>query len=272
MYNNKQKLNRAKLKMIKTFIAASIAAAAAATHTSTGLEQILAQLGIETQSSNHTCLTTAKRNKEPVDKFYDLLASGKVYSDDDFTPDSSAAYWKDIDTVGASGMDQLVITWKRATQIPGSNSLFGKGVSADDIIQGNVGNCWFLAAASAVADADPGLVKKAFLNTSNQLNAAGIYAVDFYTLGVPHTVVVDDFMPRAVGDDGVKIENAFANVSTSDRSMWGGILEKAFAKLVGNYMHTSGGQASAGVRRIVGGPFELHPHKGATVDAIWKEL
>ena len=113
-------------------------------------------------------------------------------------------------------MDTLEITWKRATQIPGKNSLFGKGVSADDIIQGNVGNCWFLAAASAVADADPGLVTKAFLNTDNQLNTAGIYAVDLYTLGVPHTVVVDDFMPRSVGDDGVKMENSYANVSKTD--------------------------------------------------------
>ena len=166
----------------------------------------------------------------------------------------------------------MQITWERASKIKGNNTLFGKGVSADDIYQGRVGNCWFLAAASAVADADPGLVTKAFLNTDNQLNAAGIYAVDLYTLGVPHTVVVDDFMPRSVGDDGVKIENSFANVATSDQSMWGAILEKAFAKLVGNYMHTSGGIPSSGVRRIVGGAFELHPHIGMAVDALWKEL
>jgi len=54
--------------------------------------------------------------------------------------------------------------------------------------------------------------------------------------------------------------------------MWGAILEKAFAKLVGNYMHTAGGQPSGGVRRIVGGAFELHTHKGKTADALWKEL
>ena len=87
--------------MIKTFITASVAAAAAATHTSTRLEQILAQLGIETESTNHTCLTTANRNKEEVDKFYELLQSGKVYSDDDFTPDASAVWWSDIDTIDA---------------------------------------------------------------------------------------------------------------------------------------------------------------------------
>ena len=86
-----------------------------------------------------------------------------------------------------------------------------------------------MAAASAVADADPSLVKKAFLNTSNQLNAAGIYAVDIYTLGVPHTVVVDDFMPRSLNENDV-IANTFANVGL-DQSLWGPILEKAFAKM-----------------------------------------
>ena len=104
------------------------------------------------------------------------------------------------------------------------------------------------------------------------MNTAGIYAVDLYTLGVPHTVVVDDFMPRSTGDDGVKMENSYANVGKNDQSMWGAILEKAFAKLVGNYMHTAGGQPSGGVRRIVGGAFELHTHKGKTADALWKEL
>ena len=225
--------------MIRTFITASLAAAATAFQESNRLEQILAQLGVETESTNHTCLTTANRNKEAVDKFYDLLASGKVYSDDDFTPDTSAVYWKEIDTFG--GNDELAkmkLTWKRATQIPGNHTLFGKGISPDDAIQGELGNCWFIAAATAIADTDPGLVKKAFLNTSNQLNASGIYAVDLYTLGVPHTVVVDDFMARSLSKDGSKIENAFGNVGSTDRSLWAPILEKAFAKSVGNYLHT----------------------------------
>ena len=95
-----------------------------------------------------------------------------------------------------------------------------------------------MAALSAIADADPGLIKKAFFNTSNQLNAAGIYAVDLYTLGVPHTVVVDDFIARSLSKDGSKIENAFGNVGSTDRSLWAPILEKAFAKSVGNYLHT----------------------------------
>ena len=120
---------------MKTFVVATIAAAAAATNMSSRLEQILAQLGLETQSSNHTCLSTANRNKEAVDNFYELLKSGKVYSDDDFTPDASAVWWSDIDTA-EEGINDIPITWKRATAIDGKHTLFGKGISADDIIQG----------------------------------------------------------------------------------------------------------------------------------------
>jgi len=41
--------------------------------------------------------------------------------------------------------------------------MFGDGISADDIIQGDLGNCWFLAAASALAEW-PGRLEKIFLN------------------------------------------------------------------------------------------------------------
>ena len=61
--------------------------------------------------------------------------------------------------------------------------------------QGSVGNCWFIAAASSVAEV-PARLEKVFLNTDTKLNEAGIYAVNLYTLGVPHTVIVDDYMAR----------------------------------------------------------------------------
>ena len=118
--------------MIKTFVAASIAAVAAATRINSRLEQIFAQLGVENESEK-TCLSTANRNKEEVDKFYELLASDKVYSDDDFTPDASAIWWSKIDTAEGE-IDQIPISWKRATDLKPKNTLFGKGISPDDII------------------------------------------------------------------------------------------------------------------------------------------
>ena len=53
--------------------------------------------------------------------------------------------------------------------------------------------------------------------------------MDFYTLGVPHTVVVDDFMPMTKSEETSKLVNTFASVGP-DQSLWGAILEKAFAK------------------------------------------
>ena len=63
-----------------------------------------------------------------------------------------------------------------------------------DVRQGVIGNCWFMAAASALAER-PQRLEKIFLNTSNQLNPSGIYGVNLYSLGVKHTIIVDDYLP-----------------------------------------------------------------------------
>ena len=74
-------------------------------------------------------------------------------------------------------------------------SLFGTdGITPNDIMQGALGDCWFMSAASALAEV-PGRMEKVFLNSDNKLNKAGIYAMNFYTLGVPHTVIIDDYLP-----------------------------------------------------------------------------
>ena len=62
-----------------------------------------------------------------------------------------------------------------------------------------MGNCWFISAASAVAE-EKGRLESVFLN--KEVNANGIYAVNFYTLGVPHTVIVDDYLPLMDKGDG----------------------------------------------------------------------
>ena len=59
------------------------------------------------------------------------------------------------------------IEWKRAYDLFGDQkTLFGNGISPDDIGQGRLGDCWFLSAASAIAEF-PGKLEKIFLNTEN---------------------------------------------------------------------------------------------------------
>jgi len=61
-----------------------------------------------------------------------------------------------------------------------------------DVRQGAIGNCWFMAAASAMAE-KPKRLEKVFLN--EETSKIGMYGVNLYTLGVKHTVIVDDFVP-----------------------------------------------------------------------------
>ena len=103
-----------------------------------------------------------------------------------------------------------------------------------------------ISAASALAE-KPGRVKSMFLNTENELNEAGIYAVNLYALGVPHTVIVDDLLPRATNGGG------FSNIA-KDGGMWMAIAEKAIAKFFGNYKHLEGGNPMSAMYTLHGMP------------------
>lgn len=162
-----------------------------------------------------------------------------VYTDMDFTHDESAIRWTDRNEDGGSLRNKIdTMVWKRARDVFGHHTLFGTdGITPADIGQGSIGNCWFMSASAAIAEV-PGRMERIFLNTENYLNFAGIYAVNFWTLGVPHTVIVDDYLP--LKEKNGSYETLFAKVSP-DGAIWGPILEKAFAKYHGNYQHIIGG-------------------------------
>ena len=76
----------------------------------------------------------------------------------------------------------------------------------------------------------------------------------FYLLGVPHDVVIDDYLPLRDNDSTM-----FARPG-HDGSIWTAILEKAFAKLHGNYAHIAGGKSGEGVRYLTGTPWDVIFH------------
>ena len=159
-----------------------------------------------------------------------INAGTQKYSDVNF-PWNDALYWKDAGEVGGD-MAQVegFIDWMRISDdnfpevtMWGPN---GKSsVNPQDINQGYIGNCWIMAAISAIAEV-PGRVDSVFVN--DEISEAGIYAVQMYTLGVPFTQIVDDWMPMTGG------EPIFGGLG-KDGSIWGAVLEKTFAKRYGNY-------------------------------------
>ena len=109
-------------------------------------------------------------------------------------------------------------------------------------------------------------IESMFLN-ENAINQNGIYAVNMYYLGVPHTVVIDDWLAY---DEYYK-NTTFARVG-KDGSIWGPILEKAFAKFHGNYHHLQGGDPAYSVRTLTGAPYRYIKHKDHSAAEIWAEL
>ena len=157
-----------------------------------------------------------------------------------------------------------ITKWTRAKDAYAGNSLFGStGIRPADIRQGSIGNCWFLSAISALSEV-PGRIERVFVN--DEKSDRGIYAVNFYTLGVPHTVIIDDYIP---------VQTWYGNTYTifsrmgPDQALWAPLLEKAFGKLHGNYGHTVGGDSRRAARTLSGGPYESFAHSDFSEDEIW---
>jgi len=160
---------------------------------------IYAETASTVQSTNHTCFTAAERNKAPLDDFWTNYRGSTQYSDSEFTPDASSLHWTDIShsdgSTGSEGARWSGIQWQRAGDVFADHSLYGtNGVTPADVRQGTIGDCWFLSAISALSEV-PGRIERIFHNPDNELSPNGIYAVKFWTLGVPHTVIVDDYLP-----------------------------------------------------------------------------
>lgn len=109
-------------------------------------------------------------------------------------------------------------------------SLFGKDNAAtvDDITQGSIGNCWFMAAASAIAEI-PGRIEQMFGDKDQFNNDAGFFDVNLYLLSVPITIRIDDNVPTYMSTTNT----VFAKII--NKGVWMTVLEKAFAKMYGNY-------------------------------------
>ena len=100
--------------------------------------------------------------------------------------------------------------------------------------------------------------------------------MNLYTLGVPHTVIVDDFLPVQLTVSATKkleYVTLFSHLGEDD-SLWGAILEKAFAKVYGNYSHLVSGDPRDAARALNGSPSTLFSHRkqSNTVDFMWKQL
>lgn len=110
------------------------------------------------------------------------------------------------------------------------------GPIKDDIFQGGIGDCHFLATLSTIARTNPGRIRQSIVDLGD-----GTYGVQFFRNGVKTFVRVDGELSLN-GSGGLK----FAKLGHQN-SLWVAIIEKAFAFFrtgANTYASTNGGFAS----------------------------
>ncbi|XP_076835261.1 calpain-1 catalytic subunit isoform X2 [Brachyhypopomus gauderio] len=198
---------------------------------------------------------TLQNPKKFLEQDYELLQQyylirGRRYIDDMFPPDNSS--------IGENLLtpEQMAqVEWIRPTKLLPDPHLIVDTMSRFDFAQGDVGNCWFLAALGALTF-HKHIIQKVFPEgQSFQKNYAGIFHFRFWRFGKWFDVVIDDKLPTLNG------KLIFVHPKTSNTSMiqrpqnefWPALLEKAYAKVCGSYEDMQSGNVSEALMDFTGG-------------------
>jgi Calpain family cysteine protease len=105
--------------------------------------------------------------------------------------------------------------WVRASQTTDRKCVLfkGTGVSHEDVVQGQLGDCYFLSAISVLGQGNvQAMIRTREGNPMTRVyewEKAGCFCVRFYRDGVEEYVVIDDIFPARTNPQTGKMEWAF---------------------------------------------------------------
>jgi hypothetical protein len=175
-------------------------------------------------------------------------------------PTSTASLCHDWGSLRNHKCDWTTLAWKSARDFaPRTPVVPPEGTRHDHILQGALGDCYFLAALSACAKKQPELVRQ-LIATSEEAFSAGVSVCKlsfngrWVSLPVSH-----DFPCHAWG------AIAFAK---ADGGLWVPLIEKAWAKLHGSYQAIEAGTPNESLRALTGAPTTMLSLKEARKSRI----
>jgi hypothetical protein len=159
--------------------------------------------------------------------------------------------------------DRATTAWKDVI----GGKLYVDGIDADDITQGEAGDCYLLSTLAVLAKTNPDAIKNAITD-----NGDGTFDVRFFEKGkrgklTEVVVTVDGKLPT--GPEG----SVYA-ASRNTTELWGPIIEKAYASWYGGYENIGqGGMAGDVLLALTGRKSDYVDHIADTTDSqLWSKM
>jgi calpain-15 len=151
-----------------------------------------------------------------------------------------------FDMHGDCGFEWNSLVWLRPEEFYQNKfTMYGDSISPDDIMQGSLGDCYYLSVLAALAEWPHRIERILVTNTTNK---NGIYGVRICDMGEWRDVVFDDQIP-CFGDDRTPV---FSN--GRNNKLWVILLEKAWAICYGNYAKIEAGLTREALHDLTGAP------------------
>ena len=153
------------------------------------------------------------------------------------------------------------IEWRRFTREQGWTIVSSGGFSPNHVIQGGVGDCWFLSAVAVLAERED-IIKSIVVD--KELRPDGIQTFRLFIDGEFKVIQVDNFLPCKASTDIHFSKKAKGSHNNDDlkfshsknSQLWVPFLEKAYSKAHGSYHAISGGWISEAMLDLTGAPTE----------------
>ncbi|XP_066959581.1 calpain-A-like isoform X1 [Macrobrachium rosenbergii] len=172
----------------------------------------------------------------------ECLKANRLFEDPEFPPNDYS--------INFDGVTRRSYVWKRPHELVKDAHLFVEGASRFDIQQGELGDCWLLAAISNLT-LNPRLFHVVVPRDQSLNNYyAGIFHFRFWQYGKWQDVIIDDMLPTYYD------QLVFMHSKTKNE-FWCALLEKAYAKLYGCYEALRGGNINESMVDLTGGVVEM---------------
>ncbi|XGB43602.1 MAG: C2 family cysteine protease [Nodosilinea sp. LVE1205-7] len=156
------------------------------------------------------------------------------------------------------GTDRPTLTSSSYTYQYASGSLFQNGAGVNDIVQGALGDCYYLATLSSIAQEKPSYIQNMFAD-----NGDNTFTVRFFNNGAADYLTVDRYLPTNSAGYRAYAGWGGGPISSSSNELWVALAEKAYAQLAQSgwsrsstannaYGDIEGGWMDAVIRQVTG--------------------